>query len=256
MKILVTSIVDKNYLQMAKLFCRSLIEKSSVPISSIIVGSLDLDEGEKSALRAMSDIVEVVDLTEGQTSEQVHDEAWLNNVSLKTRFVRKLFRDHEFDLLLLADADQIVLHDPVDLFQAFGEVNLVRRARPAVRPEFRLDYIASNVVFRKGDVASDFLDDWIDSLQAVARIDMEPPFETLALNLTARQYSRSGDIFDLQENIVSCENDYVDQETKIIHLKSNGRTPLGNLFGGRFGLLASETQSKILTEVPYARDYM
>ena len=38
MKIFVTSIVDKNYLQMAKLFCRSLIEKSSVPIAKIVVG--------------------------------------------------------------------------------------------------------------------------------------------------------------------------------------------------------------------------
>lgn len=256
MNCVVSCVTDSNYLDMTSLFVESYLDKASLMPVRIMIGSLGLESAEKARLSRISPVIEIVDVSESHSSSSVHDKAWLNNVFLKTAFLKEVFHDYSFDLLILADVDQIVVQDPVDLTNDHGDVCLVRRARPVARPEFRLDYIASNAVFRKNSRAALFLDTWIECLEHITSSNTEPPFETLALNLAAQHFSGSGVVFDLSEDTVSCANNYVQDRTQIIHMKSESRHDLSNVLKSRFHALSGNVQDLIAKEVPCVQRYL
>lgn len=250
MKRVLTCIVDPKYLAMAEVFVGSFLEHASKHIDQVFIGSVGLCAAERARLSNLSAQIEILELESSVSATVLHDKNWLRNVKLKTEFVRQIFDTYEPDELFLCDVDQVVVDYPHAFFKCFADVALVRRRMPMARQEIRMDYIASNVILKNSLKAKTFLDEWIQCLETVSELEIEPPFETLALNIMARRYAGSNLIQDLDEDVVSCVNDYVAKRTSVIHMKSTHRRNIEDLLTSRFMSLPADVRELVIERVP------
>jgi hypothetical protein len=121
----------------------------------------------------------------------------------------------------MLDSDMIVIDDFSDLLDANYDIQICRRTKSFLRPDgLVLDCIASFLVINTIKCL-DFIEKWIIRMEERIALNMLPPHETPAMaEILSREKSLK--IGYIDDRIVSCENVYIHNITRIVHAK--GRT--------------------------------
>ena len=118
-----------------------------------------------------------------------------------------------------ACCDMLVLEEFSDVVNPDFDMQFCKRTEPLYREDMTMDYISSFLVVNSRR-SSAFIKHWIKRLNERAAAKTVAPFETPALNEMIIKYSDSFKISDLDEDIISCRQNYIPNTTRIIHLKS------------------------------------
>jgi hypothetical protein len=153
-------------------------------------------------------------------SNKVHSRDWVDAVSQKTNILANLIEENNIPIVMM-DSDMIVIEDFSGCIDLKYDIQICQRSIPLVRPDgLRVNYIASFFVVNSKNGLL-FIYGWINRMKERIALNMFPPHETPAMVEVLAKESECNIGF-LQDIIVSCENNYIKNTTKIIHAK--GRT--------------------------------
>ncbi|GHU98434.1 hypothetical protein FACS189483_06440 [Spirochaetia bacterium] len=212
-------------------------------IGKIFIANLGLTENSRNILQNFGEKVELVDTDILiDNSNEIHSKGWVDAVSQKTRIFKNLAENGNIPLIML-DSDMIIIEDFSDVIDSNFDIQVCRRSKPLIRPDgLVVNHIASFFVVnnRKG---LSFVNDWIDRMHERIDLKMFPPHETPAMVETISKNTILN-IGDIDDKIVSCENNYIPDMTKIVHAK--GRTTKDKISIFRFSNIQNLPYKKTL----------
>ena len=151
-------------------------------------------------------------------SDVLFSKNWVNAISQKTAALYLLIKNGCTPVVML-DCDTIVIEDFSDMINHDFDIQFCKRASPVLRGDgLLLEYIASFVSINSTSALS-FVIEWIKRIEERINLNMSPPYETPAM-VELINKNTGLKLGSLDENIVSCENNYHSGITKIIHAKS------------------------------------
>ena len=188
-------------------------------IGKIFIADLGLHNEQQEILKKMSDKIQIINTSANTgNSKKLYSKDWIDAVSQKTAILNMLINNGHTPVVML-DSDTIVIEDFSACIDLNYDIQVCKRASPLLRKDgFLLEYIASFFVANNSK-AEIFVTAWINRLAQRIDSKLPPPHETPAMIETLRS-SNALNIGILDENIVSCENNYIKGITKIIHAKS------------------------------------
>ena len=188
-------------------------------IDKIYIAELGLCAEYQQTLKAISNKIEILTTnTNAGHSRELYSKDWIDAVSQKTAILRMLINNNCTPVIML-DSDTIIMEDFSSCIDFTYDIQVCKRASPLLRKDgVTLEYIASFFV-ANNIRAEAFVDAWINRLAQRIDLKLPPPHETPALVETL-QNNTELNIGALDENVVSCENNYIKGLTKIIHAKS------------------------------------
>ena len=200
-------------------------------IDKIYIADLGLHSEYQQILKKLSTKIEILTTnTNTGNSKELYSKDWIDAVSQKTAILRTLIKGNCTPVIMLY-SDTIIMEDFSSCIDLNYDIQVCKRAAPLLRKDGTvLDYIAS--FFIANNIRAEaFVSAWIDRLSQRIDLKMLPPHETPAMVDTLRKNTELK-IGDLDENVISCENNYIKGLTKIIHAKS--RNPKDRISVYRF----------------------
>jgi len=210
-------------------------------VGKIYIADLGLRNEYRQTLNEVSKKIEILDTnTNTGHSKELYSKDWIDAVSQKTAILRMLIQSGRTPVVML-DSDTIVIEDFSACIDLNYDIQVCKRASPLLRKDgVILEYIAS--FFIANNIRAEaFVSAWIDRLSQRITLKLPPPHETPAL-IEILQQNTELKIGILDENVISCENNYIRGLTKIIHAKS--RNPKDRISVYRFANIS---------RLPYAR---
>jgi len=198
-------------------------------IGTIYIADLGLCNDYQKTLKSLNKKIEIIstNTTTGH-SKELYSKDWIDAVSQKTAILRMLIKNNHTPVIML-DSDTIVVEDFSSCIDLNYDIQVCKRASPLLRKDgIILEYIASFFV-ANSIRAEAFVSAWIDRLSQRIDLKMPPPHETPALVEILRENTELK-IGDLDENEISCENNYIKGLTKIIHAKSRNPKDLISIY--------------------------
>lgn len=236
---LLYTVTDSNYFSLTCSLLHSVVKNESA-IDKIAIGSVGLTNSEKIQLNQIDRSIDVIDLDSSDVAERLHDDGWVQKTRQKTIGLLALLK--EGHRVFMVDADCLILRPFVNELSFVTDIGVVRRIRPAIRADLRLDYIASFFV-GDGNEAVSFVESWIDMQNQLIRSSLAAPYETPALCRTIRYWNPSF-IDELDESIFSRQVNF-DTNVSIAHLKSNSIGQTKNILNDRLANLSSRDRDFI-----------
>lgn len=231
---IVYTVSDSNYIGLTHGLLRSL--SCDKAIERIVIGSLGLNENERSRMIELDARVEFMDLVEPEGSSELHDTGWTARICRKTEGLKALL--DEGHRVVMLDSDCVVLRPFFTQLNHIQNIGVCRRFKPALRSDQRLDYIAS-VFVGEGDIASSFVSAWIEIQSKLINSGVPAPYETPALCATIRSWSPM-QINDIDEQVFSnCTG--ICSSTLVAHLKSTTKGKSQNVVFDRLSGLSLKT---------------
>ena len=188
-------------------------------IGTIYIADLGLCNDYQKTLKSLNKKIEIIstNTTTGH-SKELYSKDWIDAVSQKTAILRMLIKNNHTPVIML-DSDTIVVEDFSSCIDLNYDIQVCKRASPLLRKDgIILEYIASFFV-ANNIKAEAFVIAWINRLAQRVNSKMLPPHETPAMIETLEQNTELK-IGVLDEDVISCENNYIKGITKIIHAKS------------------------------------
>ena len=213
-------------------------------IGNIYIADLGLCTEYKQTIKAINDKIVILstNINTGR-SKELYSKDWIDAVSQKTAILHILIKHNRMPVVML-DSDTIVIEDFSTCIDLNYDIQVCKRASPLLRKDgFTLEYIAS--FFAANNIKAEaFVNAWINRLAQRIDLKLPPPHETPALVETL-QNNTEFKIGLLDENVISCENNYIKGLTKIIHAKS--RNPKDRISIYRFANIKHLPYKKTLT---------
>jgi len=220
MKYNILLLANNTYFKLLQICLKSILSVCDIDkIDKIFVADLGLKSEYLEFLNNIDSKVEIID-TKVRTgnSKKIFSREWIESVSQKTFILRMLVENNNLPIVMI-DSDTLVINDFSNVINTKYDVQICKRATPLLRKDnFLLEYIASFFVVNNTKAIT-FITDWINRLEERIKLDLAPPHETPALIETFNN-NTDLDIGMLDENEISCENNYINGFTKIIHAKS------------------------------------
>jgi len=212
-------------------------------INKIYIADLGLCNNYQKTLEDLSDKIEIISTkTNIGNSKKLYSKDWIDAVSQKTAVLLMLIEKNNTPIIML-DSDTIIIEDFSSCIDFSYDIQICKRTRPLFRKDgFVLEYIASFFI-ANNIKARTFVIAWVNRLAQRVKSEMLPPHETPAMVDILRDNTELKIGF-LDENVVSCENNYIKNITKIIHAKS--RTPNDCVSIYRFANVKRLPHKKIL----------
>jgi len=188
-------------------------------IGKIYIADLGLRQEYREILIKLNGKIEIIDTnTNTGNSKKLYSKDWIDSVSQKTAILLTLIKNDHTPIVML-DSDTIITEDFSDFIDLNYDIQICKRASPVRRKDgFILEYIASFFIANNSK-AEAFVTEWIKRLVKRINSKVLPPHETPAM-IETLQNNTELKIGFLDENKVSCENNYIKGITKIIHAKS------------------------------------
>ena len=211
-------------------------------VDRLYIADLGLRNEYIETLKKTSEKIEIINTnTNTGNSKELYSKDWIDAVSQKTAVLCMLVENNRTPVIML-DSDTIVVEDFSGVIDMNYDIQVCKRASPRLRPDgFNLDYIASFFIANNIN-AKPFITAWINRLTQRINSNLLPPHETPAMIETLQNNSVKIGVLD--ENAVSCENNYIKGFTKIIHAKS--RNPKDRISVYRFANIRHLPYRKIL----------
>jgi hypothetical protein len=210
------------YFKLLEICLKSIVSSCDLnSLKTIFIADIGLSLTNKEIIKKLSDKIVLLD-TEVVVpdSKKIHSKEWVDAVSQKTRILAKLIEEGNIPIVMM-DSDMIILEDFSGHIDRQYDIQVCRRSRSLVRPDgLVVNYIASffAVNNKQGLV---FINNWINRMGERIALNMFPPHETPAMvEVLAKE--NECEIGFIEDKIISCENNYIKNITKIIHAK--GRT--------------------------------
>jgi hypothetical protein len=154
-------------------------------------------------------------------SKEIHSKEWIDAVSQKTKILSTLIESGNIPTVMM-DSDMIVIDDFSNDIDLNFDIQFCKRSKPLYRPDGLLvEHIASFVSVNSIRSIA-FIKKWIERIEERISLNMFPPHETPAMieTISSNKLLNLGFIDD---KIISCENNYIKDITKIIHAKGRNR---------------------------------
>ena len=242
----ILTVANENFINFLTIFLKSLIEKSDISkIRKIFIADIGLSDESINYIKNISDKIEILNTGKCISgTEKVHTKEWLAAVCTKTEFALKLLEDKNNLPLVLIDNDTVVVEDfssVIDMKKDMQFCKLSERTRAVRSDGFVIDYLGSFCIFNT-DKSSDFLKKWIErKTERINDPNIAAPYETPALIETIKKNTDLYSIGSLSDDIVSCDNNYIENISKIIHMRSDG------------GMI--DTENGLLNRISYLKNY-
>ena len=200
-------------------------------IDKIYIADLGLHGEYQEMLKKLNEKITILTTnTNIGNSRELYSKDWIDAVSQKTAILRMLVQNNRTPVVML-DSDTIVIEDFSTCIDLNYDIQVCKRASPLLRKDgVTLEYIASFFV-ANNIRAEAFVTAWINRLSQRIGLKMLPPHETPAM-VEILQNNTELKIGIVDENVISCENNYIKGLTKIIHAKS--RNPKDRISVYRF----------------------
>jgi len=214
-------------------------------IDKIFIADLGLQNEHLGFLNTICDKIEIFDAkVKIGNSKKVFSSEWIDSVSQKTVILRTLIESNRVPIIML-DSDTVIIEDFSKVIETKYDIQICKRSTPMLRKDnFVLEHIASFFIANSSN-ATIFLSDWINRLEERIKLNLMPPHETPAMIETLQNNTNNNlNIGFLDENVVSCENNYIKDVTKIIHAKS--RNPRDHISIYRFANIKNLPYYKII----------
>ncbi|MDR1337972.1 MAG: hypothetical protein LBJ73_03000 [Rickettsiales bacterium] len=187
-------------------------------INKIFIADIGLNEKSRRKISKYK-LVEFIDtgININGGNGPVHSAEWSGAVWQKTRYIQHVLERTDLPLIY-SDIDTIVCRDFASFIDPEFDFQITRRVAPASFSGFVARYISSFFIFNNHEKSLEMLDAIRAHMKMLQDSGQKPPYETQALN----QIDLSGwNVGYLWDEHISCDNDYVENSTCIIHYKSN-----------------------------------
>lgn len=210
---------NSKYFHLTLLALRSLFATN--PAKKALVYDIGLTKYQRSVIDRIDGRVEIVSSGKRHQSSQNQDGGWVAAVGEKTQILSKLVSEGIHFPIILADSDLVFLSDVTELVDPQFSIQVTKRSKTQTRPDGKnLDYIASFLVVNSS-AALGYLNRWSETMSDLV-LEIEPPYESYAQHLTTLEFISSGDVGELDEDVVACDRGYFRGKTRAVHLKSMG----------------------------------
>lgn len=200
-------------------------------IDKIFIADLGLNDKERNVLSSITKKIEFVKTdTVIPLSTKIYSNEWISAVSKKTQILFQLVNDNNLPIVMM-DSDMIVTEDFSDVIDTDFDIQICKRSEVLFRPDnLVVEYIASFFIVNN-QTGGSFISKWINRIEERIREGLLPPYETPAMveTLKNEKVLRVG---FLEDRVVSSENVYIPNITKIAHAK--GRDKKDNISIYRF----------------------
>ena len=220
MKYNILFVANDQYFKLLYICLKSLLMVCNLyKVDKIFVADLGLKETNKTRLTNLHSKITLIDTNKNiDYSDKLYSKEWIEAVSQKTSLLLDLVNNNNIPIIMI-DSDTLITDDFSDTIDLNYDLQICKRTNSFTRADGLLvQHIASFVVINNLNAIS-FIESWIKRMEERIKENMIPPHETPAMVETI-----SGNvnlkIGDLDENIISCDNNYIDNLTKIIHAKS------------------------------------
>ena len=188
-------------------------------ICKIYIADLGLQREHLEILINLGEKIEIINTDKNiGDSKKLFTKEWVDAVSQKTTILHMIVKNKCIPIIML-DSDTIVMEDFSDVIDLNYDIQVCKRCVPMLRKDgLSLDFIAS--FFVANSVKAElFIEDWIYRISQRVNSKLMPPYETPAM-IEAINSNTGLNIGFLDEDVISCENNYIKGTTKIIHAKS------------------------------------
>jgi hypothetical protein len=218
------------YFKLLELCVKSILQTCDLDkIKSIFIADLGLSQSNKNILSSLNTKITILNTNIAiSDSDKIHSEGWVDAVSQKTNILAGLIKENNIPIVMM-DSDMIVIEDFSCCIDLKSDIQICQRSMPLTRPDgLIVNHIASFFITntQKGLF---FVYGWINRMKERIALNMFPPHETPAMVEVLAMENRCTIGF-LQDKIVSCENNYIENVTKIIHAKGRTRKDSISIF--------------------------
>lgn len=255
MKYNILTIASKTYYPFLDVFLNSLFSNCDTEkINKIYIVGVDLDEYKNYLYK--SDKIVFLDDESKDEYDGVHSKGWYKTTKLKTEYLKDLFDKVDAnEPIVMIDSDTIILKDIFDIINPEYDLQVTQMSDGShiSQSGVLILHIACLTIFNNREKSKKFLEKWIENKNKLFESKKLPPHETPAMNIVINNKSFMKDIklLPMDEREVCAFKD-INENTKIIHLKSDGTSlssPLKN-FIDRF------SENKNLIESQKNIDYV
>ena len=198
-------------------------------INKIFIADLGLYKNHLDILYNLGEKIDIINTKANiGDSKKLFTKEWIDAVSKKTAILHMLIKNNCTPIIML-DSDTIVISDFSDVIDPNYDIQVCKRAIPLLRKDgILLEYIASFFIANNAK-ATTFTEKWIECLTQRINSTFMPPHETPAMIDTLKN-NIDVRIGLLDENVISCENNYIKGTTKVIHAKSRNKNDKVSLY--------------------------
>jgi hypothetical protein len=219
----ILTVANDVYFELLFIYLQSLCVNCDIDkIENIFIQNLGINDANIVLILKLSKKIEILnsDFIIAD-SKKIYSKGWVDAVSQKTRFLKKLSETGNLPLIMM-DSDMIVIEDFSKVIDPDYDIQVCQRDKPLFRPDgLIVNYIASFFIVNN-TAGIKFINDWIQRMEERINLKMIPPHETPAMVETIEKNKDELKIGFLEDKIVSCENNYIPHVTKVVHAK--GRT--------------------------------
>jgi len=217
-------------------------------INKIIVNNIGLSE-ENIKFLLTFDKVEIHQSEVNIKSAIVHSEEWLKALTMKTKKLLNIVQKKDNLPVVMIDSDCLVVKDFSHVIDSNYDIQICKREYPSHRPDLniKMKYIGSFAIINNNrPECIRFLEDWINEIQTMGEKKFKPAYESPSLCYVIENYRKKLKIQELEEAEVSCNNNFIENKTLIIHLKSIDPASDGADFNFRISNVSNFEKFKIL----------
>jgi hypothetical protein len=216
-------ILNDGYIELGIVFLNSLFKNSNTKrINNIFIGDIGLCEENKEKIKKNFSKITFVNSGKNIKFKNTHDDNWIESITYKTKLLLHVVKNNNTPIIML-DSDMFVVDnflDYIDLGVKKYDIQVCKREVKSFRKDkIILEYIASFFVINNSN-GFDFMNKWIDEINNMNNLKKLRPYETPALCKILKNYKKKIKIRNLDENIISASSKYINNITKIIHMKS------------------------------------
>ena len=187
-------------------------------IDTIFIADIGLSEKSKRALSRYKHVqlIHTGHVINGGRAD-VHTSEWNDAVWQKTTAIQWVLERTDLPLIY-SDVDVIVCHDFAQFIDPEYDFQVTVRGVPAHFKKYNGKLISSFFIFNNHDASIRMIEQVRARMKELQDSGQRPPYETQGLNEINLSQWKTGAVWD--DNI-SCENNYIDDYTAIIHYKTN-----------------------------------
>lgn len=211
------------YFDLLDVCLKSILHRCNMDyMKTIYIADIGLSPKNKELLCSLHEKIKIFDIDNtihNTKNYKIHSEAWCSAVSQKTQSLLHLIKNNNFPLVMM-DTDMIVIKDFSDIIDCNYDIQVCERNNPLTRSDgMIMNYIASFFCVNSINGIS-FVENWIKRITERIAEKTEPPYETPAMIDIISRQDDSIKIGFVKDDIVSCDNNYIPNITRIIHFKS------------------------------------
>lgn len=240
--------LNEEFTNFGRTFLNSLHSNTDISkINKIFINNIGISEQFKNEIQIKYSKIQIIETDICINPKKIHSKEWVQSLTFKTRTLKELINNEENIPLVMMDADLLILEDFSDLIDNSYDIQICKREKICTRPKpenYKMRYIACFMIINsQNENVQNFVDDWINRMILMIEKKMKAPYETPALCKTIDDYTNKLKIGSLDEIKISADKKYVDNITKIIHMKSSPVVKYKSVEDGGFEQRVSSVQN-------------